>query len=86
MSETLISVAIPDLPPKNPLALSGLGPPTATAPANCASPGSVASAPTRKYFDLMPAHSKGPSNTLRSPSVTDEKACFSVFEDLVTSA
>jgi len=49
------------------------GPPTAIAPANVGCPSSSASAAVKKYFDLTPTHSNGPSNNARWPGLSLEK-------------
>src|SRR5712671_4188766 len=62
------------------------GNPTAIAPPNLDWFSSKARAAAKKYFDLTPAHSNGPSSTRRWPASTDEKSVRFAFEDFVTSA
>ena len=79
-------VATAARPLKNDDVVTVTGPPTAMPPPKRGWFSSTASAAVRKYFDLKPAHSNGPSSSCTVPGLSDWNAMLCVFAALVTTA
>src|SRR6266540_2741588 len=85
VSDRPVRVATADFP-NSEEAVTVRGPPTAIPPPNRGSFSAMASAARKKYLDLTPAHSNGPSRIFRSPGFRDWNAVLWVFAALVTTA